>query len=393
MSRSLPVNPSVRFLQVEAKSILKAHKNGDAGICATYRLMKRFTGSSDQDILQADVSLQETQYALALDYSFEDWKALKTHVEAMQSASEAPEGEGHREPPDTAEEDDTEGVSSSVEREVDSVVIVGPDLMQNQLLVSYLQKETGLDCRQCSPSLPAEGLATRSDRKALFLIDAKSPDLVDTLRRFDADSPTFNANHLAAVYNLDRDAGIAGELLQYNLRGLFFDDDPLSDLSRGIEAIIRGHFWDPESTRLPDESIEGSGVGSILVVDPDPEISRILREHLDGHDESEYAWTSATDVEAARKCLAGQAFDLVLCDLEAPGEPMTNLIEHIASEYEDTAVIAVMSATGHIESVGAISAMGLRAFDFVTKPFMVRELGVRIQNLSRVKRSAIANRA
>jgi len=84
MSRNLPTNPSIRFLQVEAKGILKAHKSGDVSVCGTYRLLKRFSGSSDQEILGSTVSLQEAQFALALDYGFKGWKELKTHVESMQ---------------------------------------------------------------------------------------------------------------------------------------------------------------------------------------------------------------------------------------------------------------------------------------------------------------------
>jgi hypothetical protein len=67
MPHSLPPNPSVRFIQLEAKDILKAHKKGDESTCGTYRLMKRLSDSTDQEILQSAVSLQETQYALSLN--------------------------------------------------------------------------------------------------------------------------------------------------------------------------------------------------------------------------------------------------------------------------------------------------------------------------------------
>ena len=93
MPRSLPANPSVAFLHKEAKDILKAHKNGDTSACGVYRQMKRLSGSTDQEILQRDLSLQETQLALALDYGFRDWKALKTHVESMPSAQQDPSEE------------------------------------------------------------------------------------------------------------------------------------------------------------------------------------------------------------------------------------------------------------------------------------------------------------
>ncbi len=81
MSKSLPPKPSFTNLRKQAKTLLNGHKSGDVGICGTFRLIHRFSGSTDQEILQASVSLQEAQYALALDYGFSGWKELKAHVE------------------------------------------------------------------------------------------------------------------------------------------------------------------------------------------------------------------------------------------------------------------------------------------------------------------------
>jgi RimJ/RimL family protein N-acetyltransferase len=85
MSRRLPVHPSVRFLHEEAKDLLRAQRAGDASICATLRLLRRFHDASDADILAAELALAEVQFALAMDYGFESWPALKAHVQAGQT--------------------------------------------------------------------------------------------------------------------------------------------------------------------------------------------------------------------------------------------------------------------------------------------------------------------
>ncbi len=87
MPRRLPSNPSVRFLQKEAKDLLKAHKSGDPSCCPTLRYHFRFSRASDEEILKAEVSLQETQHALSLDYGFKSWKELKSHAEAQSTPS------------------------------------------------------------------------------------------------------------------------------------------------------------------------------------------------------------------------------------------------------------------------------------------------------------------
>ena len=91
MPKSLPSKPSIKRLQKQAKDLLRGHKRGNAGVCEAFRLTHRFAESTDQEILQTSVSLQETQYALALDYGFKGWKQLKAHVESMQEVeAEAP---------------------------------------------------------------------------------------------------------------------------------------------------------------------------------------------------------------------------------------------------------------------------------------------------------------
>jgi len=80
MTKSLPPKPSVKFLKLEAKSILKAHKNGDSSCCDILRHLHQFKGKSDEEILNAQTSLQEVQFALAMEYGFKSWGDLKKYV-------------------------------------------------------------------------------------------------------------------------------------------------------------------------------------------------------------------------------------------------------------------------------------------------------------------------
>jgi len=80
MTKSLPPKPSVKFLKLEAKSVLKAHKKGDISCCEILRHLNLFKGKSDQEILNAQSSLQEVQFALAMEYGFKSWGDLKKYV-------------------------------------------------------------------------------------------------------------------------------------------------------------------------------------------------------------------------------------------------------------------------------------------------------------------------
>jgi hypothetical protein len=80
MSRRLPSKPNLVQLKHQAKNLLKAHRRGDKSACRTLRLLHRFAGQSDEAILSAMLTLAEAQYALAMDYGFEKWTALKNRV-------------------------------------------------------------------------------------------------------------------------------------------------------------------------------------------------------------------------------------------------------------------------------------------------------------------------
>ena len=86
MTHVLPPHPNIDHLKNEAKALLKAHKKGETTTCKTLRLLHRFRDVSDEQILTAKLSLNETQFALALDYCFDSWNALKEHVESVSTA-------------------------------------------------------------------------------------------------------------------------------------------------------------------------------------------------------------------------------------------------------------------------------------------------------------------
>lgn len=81
MPRSLPPKPCLSYLRKEAKRLVAAHQRGDASACAVLRLLHRFKSAADTEILDARVSLQEAQHALAMGYGHKGWAELKAFVE------------------------------------------------------------------------------------------------------------------------------------------------------------------------------------------------------------------------------------------------------------------------------------------------------------------------
>lgn len=84
MTRSLPPHPNLEHLKKQARALLRAHARGQQDVCAVLRHLKRFIDVSAEDILTADVTLTEVQFALAMEYGFSSWTALKAHVEGQK---------------------------------------------------------------------------------------------------------------------------------------------------------------------------------------------------------------------------------------------------------------------------------------------------------------------
>jgi type IV pilus assembly protein PilM len=85
MTRSLPAQPNLDFLKNEAKRLHRMHERQDKKICDVLRHIQRFSDAPDDEILAAEVSLTDTQFALAMDYGFVGWQALKQGVQKIQS--------------------------------------------------------------------------------------------------------------------------------------------------------------------------------------------------------------------------------------------------------------------------------------------------------------------
>lgn len=83
MSRGLPPQANFQQLRHQAKDLLRAQQRKDFGACGPLRRLHRFSDSANDEILNAPLALHEAQYALALDYGFTSWNAMKRYVEKV----------------------------------------------------------------------------------------------------------------------------------------------------------------------------------------------------------------------------------------------------------------------------------------------------------------------
>ena len=82
MSRQLPPHPSIEQLKKQAKDLRKAHQSADAEALAQIKEhLPRLADASDEEVRDAEVSLQDCQHVIAREYGFESWNWLRVVVE------------------------------------------------------------------------------------------------------------------------------------------------------------------------------------------------------------------------------------------------------------------------------------------------------------------------
>jgi len=115
---------------------------------------------------------------------------------------------------------------------------------------------------------------------------------------------------------------------------------------------------------------------TILVVDDDSQVRALLEEYLTAKG---YEVHTAENGDAARSALSAIRPQLVLLDLNMPGEDGLSLARHIR-EHLDIGIIMV-TASG--DTLDRIIGLEVGADDYIAKPFDNRELLARIKGVLR----------
>jgi two-component system OmpR family response regulator len=115
---------------------------------------------------------------------------------------------------------------------------------------------------------------------------------------------------------------------------------------------------------------------TILIVDDDPELRRLMGEFLARHG---YEVELASDSTAMDDILAQRKVDLVVLDLMMPGEDGLSVCRRLASSGKTP--IVMLSAAG--EETDRIVGLEVGADDYIAKPCSPRELLARIRAVLR----------
>jgi DNA-binding response OmpR family regulator len=117
-------------------------------------------------------------------------------------------------------------------------------------------------------------------------------------------------------------------------------------------------------------------VRTVLVVDDEPEIVRLVRDYLEN---AGFAVLEASDGAQALQVARRQHTDLIVLDLTLP--LMDGL--DVARTLRQTAAVPIIMLTARGDEVDRVAGLELGADDYIGKPFSPRELVARVRAVLR----------
>ncbi len=124
----------------------------------------------------------------------------------------------------------------------------------------------------------------------------------------------------------------------------------------------------------------------LLLVEDNLRLQQSIEEFLE---KNRFLVETASDYEAAFEKLKMYAYDIYLIDINLPDGSGLDLIREIKKDTPEAAII-VISARDSLDQ--KIEGIELGADDYITKPFELAELAVRVKSLHRRKKFSGSNR-
>ena len=122
--------------------------------------------------------------------------------------------------------------------------VVGMNKLQNDLLLSFLKEKTGFNGK-CIKKLESVAPVTKKgdELPQFLLLDWTSVDKENIWSDIDSWKCTNPCECFFAFFNMDTKMEIEKLALSNNIQGLFYKNDPLHIMPKGISAILNGDLW------------------------------------------------------------------------------------------------------------------------------------------------------
>lgn len=121
--------------------------------------------------------------------------------------------------------------------------IVGKSDVQNKLLASFLEEILAIPCeRYRDIRLPGEPRHPAAP-PLFLLVDCQGRENIDPWAEYDLNAAAGKERCFLALYNVHPDVGIEARAVDSGVHGIFYNQESISQLPKGLRAILKGELW------------------------------------------------------------------------------------------------------------------------------------------------------
>ena len=180
--------------------------------------------------------------------------------------------------------------------------ISGPNRLGNELLANSLKSNLSLTC-SCSLSENLSKIPERSnDHKILIFYDFSGFQQQEVGSWLTTNLDCIKSGHLVIGFNLDPSIEIEHLTIQYGLKGIIYNDQPLEIFGRAAEAVLNGELWYPrailEALLIPASAHPPSCAGSSsMLTKREWEVLKLVSLGMKNHEIAEKEFISPHTVK------------------------------------------------------------------------------------------------
>jgi len=137
--------------------------------------------------------------------------------------------------------------------------VIGPNMLQNELITSFLEENLGTAVRQYPLLDTSVKSKLRSDRTHLLLVDCLGEKQTDPWKLYNFNGVASFDRCYLALYNVHSESGIENRAIENGIHGLFYQEESFKVFPRAISTILSGELWFSRKT-MSEILKNGSGV-------------------------------------------------------------------------------------------------------------------------------------
>lgn len=122
--------------------------------------------------------------------------------------------------------------------------VIGSQRLQNVLLASFLERETGIKCEILNDlrDIPI-GDDRDTSQPRLILWDFLRNDLKILLSEIEEYGEKRFSRDLFMLFNVTQSLGIEEAAIEWGIKGVFYENDPMENYPKGVCTVFNGELW------------------------------------------------------------------------------------------------------------------------------------------------------